>query len=156
MTTYFCEYANIIANWPNPVLLTHEQGDVYLMLARRKFYIEAKWFGHINADDVITAAKVYLELIKRHPNAKLLNDKTEASGDWTDANDWLEYEWLPQAMGAGLKCYAHIYSENMFSKLSARDLYLRIIPELYMENFLKRKDAEHWLLTCDKPAPTGE
>ncbi|MEJ8801414.1 hypothetical protein [Pontibacter sp. H249] len=149
MSTYFCEYSELVAVWPHPVLLKHEQGDVFLMFTSKKDYIEARWFGHINADDVITAAKVYLELLKKQPNPKLLNDKTEASGDWEEANDWMEYEWLPQVRTAGLKCFAHVYSHNMFSKLSARDLYLRIIPDLQMENFLHRKDAVKWLKSCD-------
>lgn len=149
MNSYFCEYADLVDTWPNPVLLSHEQGDVFLMFSFRKAYIEARWYGHINASDVITASKVYLELLKKYPNPKLLNDKTEASGDWMEANDWLEYEWLPQVMEEGLSCLAHVYSANMFSKLSARDLYLRIIPEVKMENFLQRKDAIAWLETCE-------
>ncbi|WP_230407153.1 hypothetical protein [Pontibacter cellulosilyticus] len=156
MSTYFCEYSDLVAVWPHPVLLKHEQGDVFLMFTYKKKYIEAKWFGHITADDVVTAAKVYLELIRKKPHTKLLNDKSLASGDWQDANDWLEYEWLPQAMEAGLKCFAHVYSYNMFSKLSARDLYLRIIPDLQMENFLSRRNAKAWLEACSEQKNTTE
>jgi hypothetical protein len=148
MSSYFCEYAALVKPWPNPVLLAHEQGDIYLMFTDRKAYIEARWYGHINANDVITAARVYLELLKKTPNSKLLNDKTEANGDWMEANDWLEFEWVPQVIEGGLCCMAHVYSTNMFSKLSARDLYLRVIPDLHMENFLNRKDAINWLDTC--------
>ncbi|GAB3200340.1 hypothetical protein ABID22_003563 [Pontibacter aydingkolensis] len=156
MNTYFCEYSDIAAIWPHPVLLKHEQGDVFLMFTLKKAYIEAKWFGHITADDVVTAAKVYLELIRKHPNPKLLNDKTAVSGDWEEANDWLEYEWLPQAMKAGLKCFAHVYSHNLFSRLSARDLYLRIIPNIQMENFLSRRNAKQWLKNCNVDAKPNE
>ncbi|WP_439880028.1 hypothetical protein ACSX1A_12760 [Pontibacter sp. MBLB2868] len=148
MDVYFKEYQDLITLWPNPILLTHPDGMVYLMITYKKAYVEAKWFGHITADNVITGAMVYLELLRKYSNPKLLNDKTESTGDWEDANDWLEYEWLPQIMDAGLQCFAHVYSNNMFSRLSARDLYLRIIPNLNMENFLNRKDAEKWLISC--------
>lgn len=148
MQIFFNEYEELVAVWPNPVILTHPDGIVYLMFTYRKAYIEAKWYGHIAADNVITGAKVYLELLRKSPNPKLLNDKTDASGGWEEANDWLEYEWLPQVMEAGLQCFAHVYSNNMFSRLSARDLYLRIIPKLEMENFLNRKEAEKWLKSC--------
>lgn len=149
MSNYFCEYSDLVAVWPHPVLLKHEQGDIFLMFTAKRAYIEAKWFGHITADDVITAAKVYLELLKKYPNPKLMNDKTEVSGDWIEANDWLEYEWLPQAIAGGLRCMAHVYSPTLFSKLSARDLYLRIIPDLQMENFLTRQEAEEWIRICN-------
>ena len=148
MNEYFCEYSELVAVWPHPVLLKHEQGDVFLMFTAKREYIEAKWFGHITANDVITAAKVYLELLKKYPNPRLLNDKTDVSGDWVDANDWLEFEWLPKAIDAGLRCFAHVYSPDLFSTLSSRDLYLRVIPDIQMENFLTRREAEVWIRNC--------
>ncbi|MFD2514410.1 hypothetical protein ACFSRY_11075 [Pontibacter locisalis] len=148
MEVYYNEYEDLVAVWPNPVLLSHPDGVVYLMFTNRTEFTEAKWFGHITADNVITGAKVFLELLKKRHNSKFLNDKTEASGDWEEANDWLEYEWLPQIKEAGLRCFAHVYSNNMFSRLSSRDLYLRMVPNVEMENFLNRKEAEKWLHSC--------
>lgn len=113
----------------------------------RTDYIEAKWTGHITADDVVTAAQVYLALLEKTPIPKLLNDKTDASGDWSEANDWLEFEWVPQAIRYGLRCLAHVYSSNMFSRLSARDLYQRLTPSISIQNFSDRESAEAWLLS---------
>ncbi|MFD2245846.1 STAS/SEC14 domain-containing protein [Pontibacter ruber] len=131
-----------------PLELRHEEGDVFVTLQQKKDYIEAKWHGHITADDVVTAAKAYLELIQAHPCPKLLNDKTEVTGDWEEANDWLEFEWLPKVTAAGLRYFAHVFSENMFSRLSARDLAMRISPPLQMSAFEDRKAAESWLAEC--------
>lgn len=156
MDTYFCEYSDLVAVWPHPVLLKHEQGDIFVMFTYKREYIEAKWFGHINADDVVTASKLYLELLKKKPHPRLLNDKSGATGDWQEANDWLEYGWLPQAMDVGLKCFAHVYSYNMFSRLSARDLYIRVIPNLQMENFLSCHNAKEWLKSCSTQDSTAE
>jgi hypothetical protein len=152
MEIYFNEYDDLVAVWPNPVLLSHPDGIIYLMLSFKKDYIESKWFGHITADNIITGAKVYLELIKKVPNSKLLNNKLEASGDWDEANDWLEYEWLPLAKEAGLRCFAHVYSADLFSRLSSRDLYLRIVPNIDIENFLSHSEAEKWLKRCSDAA----
>jgi hypothetical protein len=128
-----------------PLKLRHQEGDVFLILQRKKEYIEAKWYGHITADDVITAAKAYLAVIQAQPCPKLLNDKSEVTGDWQEVNDWLEFDWFPKVSAAGLRCIAHVLSSNMFSRLSARDLSMRVAPPLQMATFNGRKSAEEWL-----------
>jgi hypothetical protein len=136
------------------VELRHIMGDVYVTMQRRKKYIEAKWQGHITADDVICAAQAYLELILLAPCPYLLNDKSDVTGDWQEANDWLQYEWLPKVKQAGLRCLAHVYSQNMFSKLAARELEERLYPDLHMKNFYERSKAEAWLLQQGDESPT--
>ncbi|PRY16518.1 hypothetical protein CLV24_101364 [Pontibacter ummariensis] len=148
METYYTEFSDLIAAWPDPVLLTDLGGGTFVTIMLHPGYIEAKWSGHLTADDVITASKVYLALLRNSDSPKLLNDKTGATGDWSEANDWLEFEWFPKAVKAGLRCVAHVYSNNMFSMLSARDLYTRSIPDLQTYNFQDRSAAEEWLLAC--------
>ncbi|RIJ42845.1 hypothetical protein [Pontibacter oryzae] len=150
------EFEDLLAAWPAPIVLKHLEGDTFMTLYQRPDFIEAHWQGHITASDVVTAAKVYLALLQRHTcSHKLLNDKTEVTGDWAEANDWMEFEWLPQVMRAGMRCMAHVYSGNMFSRLSARDLYLRVMPRLQMANFNNRANAIAWL-TSRKPTQDSE
>ncbi len=132
----------------NTIQLKNQQDNVFVTITQKPDYIEAKWQGHITAEDVITAAKVYLDFVKKHRCPKLLNDKTDVTGDWEDANDWLEFEWLPQAIEAGLRFMAHVYSQNIFSRLSARDLIERVSPQLLMQNFYERQSAIDWLQHC--------
>jgi len=75
------------------------------------------------------------------------------TGDWQDVNDWIQFEWLPKATEAGLRCFAHVYSQNMFSRLSARDLFMRVSPQLQMQNFYEREAAETWIMQCDASFP---
>lgn len=132
-----------------PIQLRNSSGDVFITLIRTENYIEAKWQGYITADDVVAAAKAYLAYIQTTPCPKLLNNKSEVSGDWIEANSWLEYEWLPQVVEAGLRCITHVYSSDMFSQLAVRDLYFRISPFLQIETFTDREQAINWLLSCD-------
>ena len=141
------DFKYLVAAWPKPVQLTHQEGDLFVTFYQRPNYIEAKWTSHITAGDVITGAKAYLLLMQTIPSPNFLNDKSEATGDWAEANDWLEFECLPKAIDAGLRCVAHVYSSNMFSRLSARDLYQRINPRINMRNFDNREEAERWLLS---------
>jgi hypothetical protein len=139
-----------------PLVLRHTMGEIYVTIQLKQDYIEAKWTGHITADNVVSASKAYLELLRSSSCTKLLNDKTDVTGDWEEANDWLQFEWLPNAMAAGLRYMAHVYSFNMFSQLAARELQERISPELSMKNFHERQEAEQWLSTIDATDTTRQ
>lgn len=140
-----------------PLQLRHMLGEVYVTIQQKQEYIEAKWTGHITAGNVVCAAQAYLELLRSSGCPKLMNDKSDVTGDWQEANDWLQFEWMPKAIEAGLRCMAHVYSHNMFSRLSARELLTRLSPDLCMQNFYEREAAEIWLAGCDPsgPAPGG-
>ncbi|WP_299986994.1 hypothetical protein [uncultured Pontibacter sp.] len=135
-----------------PIELRHAMGDVYVTIQHKEEYIEAKWQGHITADNVVSASLAFLELLKSKRCSKLLNDKSDVTGDWQEANDWLQFEWLPRAMEAGLRFMAHVYSFNMFSQLAARELQERITPEVSMKSFYERPLAEEWLREQDDTA----
>lgn len=136
-----------------PIQLKNALGDVFISLIQHEHFIEAKWQGHLTADDVITAGTAYLAFLKKNPCPKLLNDKSDVSGDWTDADAWLEFEWLPQIIDAGLRCITHVYSDDMLSLISERDLYKMASPLLKMENFSDRDQAVNWLLSCNSSLP---
>lgn len=139
-----------------PVELRHISGEIYVTIQRKSNRIEAKWQGHITADDVVCAALAFLELLRQEPCAKFLNDKSEVSGDWQEANDWLQFEWLPNVKQAGLRFMAHVYSENMFSKIAARELKERVMPDMRMKNFYERSKAETWLLQQGGTTPANQ
>ncbi|WP_347158142.1 hypothetical protein [Pontibacter chitinilyticus] len=162
VSPFYYEFAAQVNSWPARVQLLRAAGDSFVAFEKHDSWIEAKWAGHIVADDVVTAAKLLLQLLQKVPCYGLLNDKSEVTGDWQEANDWLEFEWLPQVLQAGLRCIAHVYSENMFSRLSARDLQQRLMPSLQMQNFSDHAHAMSWLQNClscrlqDKePGPAG-
>lgn len=135
------------------VKVVNAQGEHFLTITQREQYVYAKWKGHISADEVVKGAKTFLEFLYSHPNQKLLNDKSDVTGDWQDANDWIEFDWLPKIYAAGLRCLAHIYSYSLFSQLSANDLQKRIEPLFPMKNFMDFDAAEEWLNTCDTSTP---
>jgi hypothetical protein len=131
-----------------PIQLKNALGEVFINLIQHKHFIEAKWQNHITADDVIAAGQFYLSYIKRHPSHKFLNDKSDVSGDWTDANTWLEFEWLPQVLNEGLRCIAHVHSDDMISQIAERDLFKIASPQLQMKDFSDHDQAINWLLAC--------
>ncbi|GAB3820573.1 hypothetical protein [Pontibacter rugosus] len=132
-----------------PVELFNSQGNVFITLFQKKDFLVAKWHGHITSEDVIIAATAYEQLISQHSCAKLLNDKSDITGEWDDANDFLEFDWIPAVIDAGLLCMAHVYSQNMLSCSSEYELFLRAAPQLQVANFTELALAEQWLANCE-------
>lgn len=133
---------------PAPITLQSSQGSVFITLYQREDYLVAKWHGHITSEDVVVAAMAYCQLIRTHPCTKLLNDKSEITGEWEEANDFLEFDWIPAVVQAGLRSIAHVYSQNMLSCSSEYELFLRAAPQLQIANFTNVSLAEAWLASC--------
>ncbi|WP_192821532.1 STAS/SEC14 domain-containing protein [Rufibacter sp. LB8] len=110
-----------------------------------KDWIYVKWSGHIDSEDVITTAGKYLEFLKGHKTPRLLNDKSEVTGDWEDANDWLEYEWLPQALEGGLRFLSMVISRDLHDLAPSQDLQRRLAPACEMQLFRDLPSARQWL-----------
>ncbi len=107
------------------------------------FYI--KWCGHINSEDTIAVAKKYLELQQSFHCPKILNDKSDVTGDWAEANDWLEYEWLPLAVAAGLRYFSMVVSRDLHDLAPAQDLQKRFSPDCEVKLFRDLTQAKEWL-----------
>ncbi|KAA3439184.1 hypothetical protein [Rufibacter hautae] len=114
------------------------------------FYV--KWCGHINSDDVVTVAQTYLELQKEKRCPKLLNDKSEVTGEWEEANDWLEYEWKPDLEETGLVYMAMVLSRDMHDLVAAQDLQRRLSSLINVSLFYDLATAKAWLANPSKPA----
>lgn len=136
-----------------PIQLRHMMGDVYVTIEQKEDCIVARWSGHITADDVVTAAQVYLELLESCGCSKLLTDKRDSTGYWENANDWLRFLWMPKAITAGLRYMANVYSCNIFSTLPVRELQEQVWPELCMRNFYVCHEAEEWLSRAGEAGP---
>jgi hypothetical protein len=110
--------------------------------------IKAEWHNHLTSKEVIMAGAAYLKILEDVPCTRLLSDKSHISGDWSEANDWLEYEWIPEAVDAGLRCFAYVLSEDIYNRMAGLDLYKRLQGNLKVKLFSSVTDAENWLAAC--------
>jgi len=136
-------------SWTGTLQLTHPDGEVFIRMIRQKDYLATKWFGHLTEEDIYVGASVFLCMLRIAPCSGILNDKSETTGDWLEANEWLEYEWIPQLVDAGVTCMANVYSSDTFIQLSGRDLAYRASKQkLQMQSFSDPQSAEAWLEQC--------
>jgi len=82
--------------------------EFYYLSQSATLYI--RWHDNLTAAEVVRRVKGGSALMETRPFARVLNDKRDTSGNWSEALPWLEYEWLPQAVAEGLRAIAYIFS----------------------------------------------
>jgi hypothetical protein len=105
-----------------------------------------QWFGNLTSESVIAGGKACLLGMQQVRPALVLNDKSVATGDWTEAMDWLEYEWLPLAQQYGMRAFAYVFSPDMHNQLAALEFFTRVRPHVAIKLFYDGDTAHAWLL----------
>jgi len=120
-----------------------------------KNIIYSNWKGDfLDVDEVKEGALLGLEKIKEYKTSIFLNDNRELRGSWDGANEWIANEWIPNAIAAGLKKFAHIVPEDIYAQLSAdfmKDNSEEVKDAFQMRIFEDEAKAIAWLLK-DVPA----
>jgi len=102
------------------------------------------WKGDVTVDEVIEGCKVSLDFLEEYKPEKILNDNTQLTGSWDEANDWIAQNWMPRALAAGLKKFAHVISPDIFGALSAEELVTKV-SGFEMRIFEDESEARAWL-----------
>jgi hypothetical protein len=122
-------------------------GQVYLtgQFNEKEGWLHNQWTGYISAEDVIEAVKRIIDTFGVN-YSKMLNDNSKGEGSWEEANSWLAQNWIPKAIAGGLKKFAFVVAQDVFSAMSSEEL-ATIIPEagFEMRTFSELSDAEAWL-----------
>lgn len=114
------------------------------------------WFGNLTGPQVVDVARRTMQLSAECPYQLLLNDKSQATGDWSEALDWLEYEWLPQVLVGGLHAIAYIFTPDMHNQLSSYRFLERLTPYVRIEAFHDMPTALQWLERAAMPPDITE
>lgn len=105
------------------------------------------WHGQLTAAEVIRGVVEAMRLLEEHPFQRVLNDKRDTGGDWSEALPWLEYEWLPQAVASGLRAIAYIQSPNLEAQIVSQEFVAALRGQIQVLLFTTEKDARQWLQT---------
>ncbi|MDW7692629.1 hypothetical protein R9C00_12160 [Flammeovirgaceae bacterium SG7u.111] len=124
------------------VVLLINKKNVKVEYFEDKGYIYVKWIGFQSTEKVIESGKEILAVFRTTKCSKVINDNRLVTGPWSKASDWVEKEWFPQMISAGMKKFAWIFPDNVFAELSAS----KAMPDTGMvKKFDEYKSAENWL-----------
>jgi hypothetical protein len=107
-----------------------------------------EWIGYINdIPNTQKACLLMVEIAQRYRCKIVLNDNRRQIGPWPAINEWLETTWKPALAKAGIKWFAHIHSENIFTQISANKVLLsQISCGIEFHNFDSEPSALAWAL----------
>ncbi|UOQ55345.1 hypothetical protein [Hymenobacter cellulosivorans] len=103
------------------------------------------WTGNITGPEVIQVAKAAGPIQAQYRCPLLLNDKTDSTGEWSEALAWLEYEWLPAALHDGLRAFAYVFSPDMQNQIISLEFAERVGKQLPIQLFYDVDTALEWL-----------
>ena len=103
---------------------TTDQGRPYLKLRYNAMddYLMVEWMGYVSPQYVMEGSNAIIDAAITCGTSKFLSDKTTVQGTYKKTNQWLEDDWFPRAMDAGIKFGASLLSDNIFSQMSSKDL----------------------------------
>lgn len=113
--------------------------------------IDTHWEGYASQQDLKVACELGLEILEKTGCAYKLNDNSVLTGPWSQAVGWLEEEWLPRAMNAGLKYLAHVANKHSYGETAGEVMHIsKIGRQLEYRMFFFREEAIAWLQACQK------
>ena len=103
------------------------------------------WHGQLTATEIIRGVEGAMELLAAHPFRRVLNDKRDTGGDWSEALPWLQYEWRPQAVTAGIRAIAYLLSPDLNAQFVSREFGEAMKGQIQVALFTSETRARRWL-----------
>ena len=104
-----------------------------------------RWHGQLTAAEIIRGVEGAMLLLAAHPFRRVLNDKRDTGGDWSEALPWLQYEWLPRAVAEGIQAIAYILSPDLPAQVVSLEFVESVQPHLHVSLFTSEAEAQRWL-----------
>ena len=143
-----------------PTQLLSLQDEHGAALAEYAFYPESemlyvRWHGHLTGPEVIRGVSQGSQWRDQLRYSFILNDKSDTGGDWSEALPWLQYEWLPQAVQAGVRALAYVFSPDRENRFATDQFVVAVRPHLAIELFEDVDLALKWLFLQRAGQATG-
>lgn len=114
-----------------------------------KGWLYVDWKGPQGPESVRWGCEQIHVFLRSSGCHKILNDNTNATGDWERAARWIGQEFLPTLAASGLEYVAWVYSPDYASR-RAIDLTLSFITVPMVVSFEDVAAAYAWLLSTKR------
>lgn len=108
--------------------------------------LEVVWKNWASEEQFMEILHKEIEIIENHPTPNIFIDALEFKGTTPNIQNWVESEWSELAYNAGLRNYAIVVSQDIFSAFSVQMVMgEKFFSFLNAEKFDNEKDAREWL-----------
>lgn len=108
-------------------------------------WVYNNWIGYQTINSIIKGANTCLEYIEEHKCAFVLNDNRLVSGPWNHSNEWIAHRWMPRAVVAGMRFFAHVVNAQTLAEISAGEMHQNANGLFTMQVFNNYDLARTWL-----------
>jgi hypothetical protein len=108
--------------------------------------LNVRWHGQLTGAELIRGVQQAAQWRDQLRYSLILNDKSDTGGDWSDALPWLQYEWLPQALKAGVQAMAYLFSPDRENRFASHEFIASLRPYIAIEQFDDPETAMAWLV----------
>lgn len=115
--------------------------------------LHVRWHGHLTGPEVVRGVEQGAKWRDQLAYSLILNDKSDTGGDWSEALPWLQYEWLPAAVAAGVRAMAYVFSPDRENRFASQEFVLAVRPHMAIELFENLDQAVAWLLEHKNAEP---
>ena len=115
-----------------------------------KGFIYVAWLGYLTVDQIKNGCELILTLVQESETHLMMVDHRSMNGTWSQSLKWLETNFMPRLLNAGIKKIAFIYSKDPATQYSL-NRFLELNDEYQAQVFTNKKAAESWLLGTNQP-----
>ncbi|MBC6699211.1 SpoIIAA family protein [Hymenobacter puniceus] len=114
-------------------------------------YLLAEWLGHHDAESTRLGCQLLLQQVYKTGSTRLLNDSSEAFGDWKELAVWIGTTYSYQLQQAGIEAIAWVNSMDWPARnCVASSLQYVPKPLVASFDFDQLEEARAWLLQTDR------
>ena len=117
--------------------------------------LQVSWHGPLTAAEIIRGVRHGGQWRDELGYTRILNDKSDAGGDWSEVLPWLEYEWLPEVTEAGIGAIAYVFSKKVENRFLTRQFIEAVRKSIAIEVFEDLGQAYEWLTAQPAPGKGG-
>lgn len=103
------------------------------------------WKGYATSAQLRFIHEHMLCMVKKHGVRKILGDDTALPTIHMEDRVWINEEWMPRAVAAGVRAGASKRPQSYFGKLSIEHVLSGAPENLTIRAFDEFDDARHWL-----------
>jgi SpoIIAA-like len=104
-----------------------------------------EWQGWAAPAEFRAANDALVQAITDHHSSKVLGDSRQVKVMQQSDQDWVNRDWFPRILAAGLTRMALVLPESGLAKMNIDDMVSRVADRLDMAYFETLDDARKWL-----------
>jgi len=109
-----------------------------------------EWQGWAKPAEFRAANDALVQAIREHHGSRVLGDSRQIKVIQKSDQDWINTDWFPRILAAGLNRMALVIPQSGLAKMNIDDMVTRVAGRLDTAYFATLAEARTWLTKMDE------